>query len=377
MKLQLLVIGVLAASSVSISAQSLLFAHGGADMEVDVAPAPELSPAHGITLEAWMTYDETLVPAGSSRWPTLARMNPTPGQETYMLRVDAGTTGARSIRFMVRTANNGSRSAATTFAAGQFANWTHIAGTYDGSAVKLFLDGVEVASTPATGALVASTDVLRIGNGDVSSPGAEVWSGHIDELRLWPFARTAAEILATRDQELTALPSAAVTFQFNSSLADSSSGLVAGGSGAWSYDASTPALTPEFSSSVDYGQSSSSCRAIGTAIGSLPKIGNAAFQPRALGATPGSSGLFFSSLGLQLPAFTFAGVDILIDPTLIRVTIPVAGANALGVAAASAGIPNDVGLVGRQYFSQFLILDASCGYPDLTTSQGLAITILP
>jgi chitodextrinase len=69
--------------------------------------------------------------------------------------------------------------------------WTHLAGTYDGSAVRLFVNGVQVGSAPISGAIATSSGVLRIGG---NSLWGEFFQGRIDEVRIYNRALTAAEI---------------------------------------------------------------------------------------------------------------------------------------------------------------------------------------
>ncbi|RPI13583.1 MAG: T9SS C-terminal target domain-containing protein [Ignavibacteriae bacterium] len=69
--------------------------------------------------------------------------------------------------------------------------WTHLAVTWDGTAVKFYKDGVMIISVPSTLTLGSSAGEMRIGRGN-----ADAGSGGIDELRLWSVARTQAEISA-------------------------------------------------------------------------------------------------------------------------------------------------------------------------------------
>ena len=62
--------------------------------------------------------------------------------------------------------------------------WNHVALTYDGSDLKLFLNGTVVASTPATGAIVESDDPLILGD-------FIGFQGSIDEVAI--FGRSLAE----------------------------------------------------------------------------------------------------------------------------------------------------------------------------------------
>jgi hypothetical protein len=61
------------------------------------------------------------------------------------------------------------------------------------TALRLYVDGTQVASTAATGALFNSTGALRIGGNSV---WGEWFSGLIDEVRVYERALGAAEIQA-------------------------------------------------------------------------------------------------------------------------------------------------------------------------------------
>ncbi len=59
--------------------------------------------------------------------------------------------------------------------------WAHVAGVYDGAALKLYVNGVLRASTPASGALQQSTRPIVIGG----HPSWNAYDGLIDEVRLY------------------------------------------------------------------------------------------------------------------------------------------------------------------------------------------------
>ncbi|MET1084645.1 MAG: LamG domain-containing protein, partial [Burkholderiales bacterium] len=71
--------------------------------------------------------------------------------------------------------------------------WTHVAGTYDGMTLRLFINGVQTASTPISGPIATSTGPLRIGG---TSLWGEFFQGYIDEVRVYNRALTQDEILA-------------------------------------------------------------------------------------------------------------------------------------------------------------------------------------
>lgn len=70
--------------------------------------------------------------------------------------------------------------------------WYHIAVTYDGSFVRLYLDGTNVGQSAKTGVLGTNSGVsVNIGR----NPNASgYFSGRIDEARIYSLALTAAEI---------------------------------------------------------------------------------------------------------------------------------------------------------------------------------------
>ncbi|MCA8961442.1 MAG: VCBS repeat-containing protein, partial [Planctomycetes bacterium] len=70
-------------------------------------------------------------------------------------------------------------------------NWTHVAATYDGATMRLYVNGVEVGSTPRSGPLPGSSaDLLFGGQGD----GSNDFNGRIDQIEVHATALGAAEI---------------------------------------------------------------------------------------------------------------------------------------------------------------------------------------
>ena len=77
----------------------------------------------------------------------------------------------------------------------QMGSWAHAACVWDGDEIRLYVDGVEVESTAATGSLNDNGEPMAVGNG--SPTFDEPFEGSIDELRVWSVARTGAEICAS------------------------------------------------------------------------------------------------------------------------------------------------------------------------------------
>ncbi|PKP02301.1 MAG: hypothetical protein CVU11_12280 [Bacteroidetes bacterium HGW-Bacteroidetes-6] len=71
--------------------------------------------------------------------------------------------------------------------------WQHVAAVYDGSYVRIYVNGVEKTSQAVSYNIVSATQNLNIGRCP-SDPTGRLLNGKIDELRIWDDARTIEEI---------------------------------------------------------------------------------------------------------------------------------------------------------------------------------------
>src|SRR5206468_7696333 len=69
--------------------------------------------------------------------------------------------------------------------------WTHLALTFDGAMIRLYVNGTIVASAPVTASLTTSIHPLFIG---ADSTMGQYFNGIIDEVRVYTVALTAAQI---------------------------------------------------------------------------------------------------------------------------------------------------------------------------------------
>jgi hypothetical protein len=81
--------------------------------------------------------------------------------------------------------------------------WTHLAATFDGATVRLYVNGAQVASRAQTVPLVTGTGTLQIG---ADAYTGENFAGRIDEVRIYSRALTAAEIQADMNTALNSGP---------------------------------------------------------------------------------------------------------------------------------------------------------------------------
>ena len=65
--------------------------------------------------------------------------------------------------------------------------------TYDGTVLRIYVNGAQVGTGDVSGSITAGTGSLRIGGNSV---WGEYFGGLIDELRLYSRALSAAEITA-------------------------------------------------------------------------------------------------------------------------------------------------------------------------------------
>lgn len=364
-----------AAISLTLSAQNQgLSLQNGTTAYVDVPFSPTLVPSGGVTAEAWVTYDGSTLGSGW-RFPTVFRMDPSPNQASYFLRIEAGQVRANRLLWWVST-TTGNYSISWTFTAGAMLAWTHIAGTYDGATLRLFANGVQVAQGPGTGAIQNRGGVFRIGNGDVSITGGETWNGEIDEVRVWPFARSAAAIASTMGMRLQSMPGECSTWNLDGDGLDSSGVNHGAGVGSPAFVANT--LVQQFvgfPGALNLG-AATGCRTGGlAAIPALANLGNSGFGLVGTGGPANAGGVALLAMAPLASPFQVLGIDVLVDLGVVGVTTFVI-AGPLGTASIALPIPNDAGYLGLGFCSQYLWLDGTCAN-GVSASNAVFASILP
>jgi hypothetical protein len=150
----------------------------GNNIYLTAADSASLKPTQ-ITLEAWVYAD----PRMSNYGGVVMKSTNSSWSDGYGLaRYPDGT-----IDFFVN--NYSSASVGTALPTGV---WTHVAGTYNGSVLQLYLNGSLVASKAYSTPINNVTAPLRIGSGSGDYP----WIGIIDDVRVWNTARAASDIAA-------------------------------------------------------------------------------------------------------------------------------------------------------------------------------------
>ena len=193
---------------------------------VTVPHAAALVPPR-ITVEACVIIDPANPVDG-----TIVRKDPTPNVSAYLLRLQAG-------RPQWRIEAAGGSTTVLGPAPLPLNTPIHLAGTYDNSTARLYVNGVQVASAPAPWGNLADTGgPLHIGRGEVGR-SAEQFAGRIDAVRIWNRPRLASELVEWRNRQFVSGTGLIAAWNFNGNLDDSVAGRNGAAVGSISY-------TPEF-----------------------------------------------------------------------------------------------------------------------------------
>ena len=160
----------------------------------------------GITLAAWIKADSFTGKARDSRIISKASGIMT-NKHVFMLgTVKKGTTGDTVLRARVRVKGE----TATFRASGgvlETGVWYHTAMTYDDTTVRLYVDGLEVASSSFPEGQGGPVDVdsdINVAVG-ANPNGSHYFDGRIDDVIIAQRVFTAAELLAIADQGAVAV----------------------------------------------------------------------------------------------------------------------------------------------------------------------------
>jgi hypothetical protein len=160
----------------------------GTNDSVIVANDLNLRPTNTITVETWVKYNSLTQYTG----PFTHLQDNATNESGY------GITYLNSqIRFWLVTENMGAGdhndNPGTTI---NTDTWYHIAGTYDGTTIKFYLNGVLSASEAKTGNIDWDFPPTDFRIGAYHDDETHYFDGSVDEVRVWNVARTQAEIQA-------------------------------------------------------------------------------------------------------------------------------------------------------------------------------------
>ncbi|MCK4891121.1 MAG: LamG domain-containing protein, partial [Candidatus Pacebacteria bacterium] len=144
----------------------------GSDDYVFVGNDASLNITDAITIEAWIKSN-TIV-----GYDTVVRKN-----NAYTFRLSDG-----KVQLYLWGLTDTSGISETTLSIG---NWYHVTGTYDGSYIKIYINGIQDISDGSSGNIAVTIDDLLIG----ITPGLSFeFDGLIDDVKIYNYALTAEQI---------------------------------------------------------------------------------------------------------------------------------------------------------------------------------------
>ena len=152
----------------------------GVDDQVSVLDDETLDLTNAMTLEAWVRPTSAL-----SGWRTVV-LKEQPGDLVYGLYASASGYLPSGHVFVA-----GDDKRVSAPAALPADTWSHLATTYDGTTLRLYVNGTPAGELALSGPLTASSGVLRIGGNLVWD---EWFAGTIDEVRVYDRALSASEV---------------------------------------------------------------------------------------------------------------------------------------------------------------------------------------
>jgi beta-lactam-binding protein with PASTA domain len=174
---------------------------GSGDM-VTVNDSPLLDLTTGMTLQAWVR------PTALSGWRT-AILKEAPSSLAYALYAhDNAPRPAGYVRIGGEVAANGSTQLPLN-------TWSHIAVSFDGATLRMYVNGTLVGSRGISGSILTSTNPLRIGGNAV---WGEYFSGLIDEVWIHRRALAQSEIQALMAEPVQQTPGFTIV-AYNNTLA--------------------------------------------------------------------------------------------------------------------------------------------------------------
>ncbi|MFI7638897.1 LamG-like jellyroll fold domain-containing protein [Nonomuraea sp. NPDC049400] len=155
----------------------------GSSSWITVQDAASLRLTTGMTLSAWVN------PATVANWSSVVAKELSAGGVSYTMYAANGSSAPSG---WVQT-DPASHSTVTGISPLPVNTWSHLALTYDSAALRLFVNGQQIAQTALSGNLYNDGSPLRIGGNKI---WGEYFSGLIDEVRVYNRAQTTDQIQA-------------------------------------------------------------------------------------------------------------------------------------------------------------------------------------
>mgnify|MGYP003345286365 CR=1 FL=1 len=208
---------------------------------VQLPSSTALDITDSITVEAWIY--PTSFGTTSAQNSILCKHGWSQGERGYVFRCGgAGILSFNIAGLDVNNINQGWQDVQSPANALILNTWQHVAASYDGDSLRLFVNGIQVAAQQFTGSIDQSNPyTARIGR--LSDPGqaeTRYFSGRIDEVRVWHRSLNSSDLLANYNHHITVanVTGLAGYWRFNE------------GAGTYTYDSSGNSLTGQLMSAL-------------------------------------------------------------------------------------------------------------------------------
>jgi uncharacterized repeat protein (TIGR02543 family) len=154
------------------------FSLNGSGAYVSIPHSPSLNFSSAISIEGWINTS-----AGADRYII------TKNDDSFYLALGGGYGSLNKLSFFLNGVSTQWFYGTTDLTDSL---WHHVAATYDGASMRLYVDGSLQNSVAATGTIQTGTSPVAIG----ARPGVNYFAGALDEISLYNRALSAAEVQA-------------------------------------------------------------------------------------------------------------------------------------------------------------------------------------
>jgi hypothetical protein len=173
---------------------------------VGMPSSPALNLSTAVSVEAWI--NPTSFASIPDQGTIICKHGWSAGEGGYVLR--AGGSGQLAFNIGGMDTNGQTTSWHQIISAAgviSLNTWTHVAGTFDGDSLNIYVNGALVGTTLYSGGIYSSaTYDLKIGKLSDNQPGQlRYWIGYIDEARVWNRKLSAGEINTNMNTQIDPL----------------------------------------------------------------------------------------------------------------------------------------------------------------------------
>lgn len=180
------------------------FSLDGSDDYVSIPHSPDLNPQNAITLDAWIFVDSYVTPGNITNHPSIISKGNVGYlyDESYALYISPNG----NLGFLINRDGTGPGRTNILGPIIPLFNWVHVAGTYDGTTMRMYVNGQLVVSNLHSGGMFYTPDYpVLIGKSerqnDPRGLQSSFFDGKIDEVEVFDCAITQPEIQAIFDAD--------------------------------------------------------------------------------------------------------------------------------------------------------------------------------